>query len=222
MRRVLIIARDSETGAELRQALSGPGLSCSFTSLNNGLREAMADARPDVLLFATDGQQPEIPELIKKLKNTENLPVIALIPGKWLDRIAPDFDADDFIIAPGDARELTARVNRVLRRTVKSESSEPIKCNGLTIDLATCEVTVNGALIELTFKEYELLKLLACNKGRVYTREALLNKIWGYDYYGGDRTVDVHIRRLRSKIEDASHTYIETIRNIGYRFVKNT
>jgi DNA-binding response OmpR family regulator len=82
-------------------------------------------------------------------------------------------------------------------------------------------VTVNGALVELTFKEYELLKLLAANRGRVFTREALLDKLWGYDYFGGDRTVDVHIRRLRSKIEDAEHTYIETVRNIGYRFKKN-
>ena len=73
-------------------------------------------------------------------------------------------------------------------------------------------------MIELTFKEYELLKFLASHQGRVYTREALLNKVWGYDYYGGDRTVDVHIRRLRSKIEDAKHTFIETVRNIGYRF----
>jgi DNA-binding response OmpR family regulator len=221
MRRVLIISSDSNTGAELRKTLSGPGLSCSFTSLNNGLREAVADARPDVLLLVADGQPPEIPEIVRKLKKTENLPVMALIPGKWLDRIAPDFDADDFIVAPGDARELIARINRVLRKTVASESNEQIKCNGLTIDLATCEVNVNGALVELTFKEYELLKLLAGNKGRVYTREALLDKIWGYDYYGGDRTVDVHIRRLRSKIEDAGHTYIETVRNIGYRFAKS-
>ena len=70
----------------------------------------------------------------------------------------------------------------------------------------------------LTFREYELLKFLAGNRGRVFTREALLNKVWGYDYYGGDRTVDVHIRRLRSKTEDSNHAFIETVRNIGYRF----
>jgi two-component system alkaline phosphatase synthesis response regulator PhoP len=81
-------------------------------------------------------------------------------------------------------------------------------------------VTVEWRIVELTFKEYELLKLLASNKGRVYTREILLDKIWGYDYYGGDRTVDVHIRRLRSKIEDSNHNFIETVRNIGYRFKK--
>jgi DNA-binding response OmpR family regulator len=221
MRRVLIVARDSETGAELRKTLSGPSLSCSFTSLNNGIREAVTNVRPEVLLYQVDGQSPGMPELIRKLKNSQDLPVIALIPKELIEKSDFNIDADDFIVAPGDARELTARINRVIRRVARSESSEQIKYNGLTIDLATCEVTVNGALVELTFKEYELLKLLAGNKGRVYTREALLDKIWGYDYYGGDRTVDVHIRRLRSKIEDADHIYIETVRNIGYRLVKS-
>jgi DNA-binding response OmpR family regulator len=89
------------------------------------------------------------------------------------------------------------------------------------IDLARCEVTLEGRIVELTFKEYELLKLLAANSGRVYSREVLLDQVWGYDYYGGDRTVDVHVRRLRSKIEDSTHTFIETVRNIGYRFKKS-
>jgi len=85
-----------------------------------------------------------------------------------------------------------------------------------------CEVTVDGRLVTLTFKEYELLRFLASNRGRVFTRDVLLNEVWGYDYYGGDRTVDVHIRRLRSKIEDSTHIFIETVRNIGYRFRKQT
>ena len=90
------------------------------------------------------------------------------------------------------------------------------------IDLARCEVSVNDEPVLLTFKEYELLKFLASNKDRVFTRESLLNKVWGYDYYGGDRTVDVHIRRLRSKIEDSTHTFIETVRNVGYKFRDST
>ena len=98
------------------------------------------------------------------------------------------------------------------------DNEELIRCGDLVIDLAKCEVSLSGRLIPLTFKEYELLRFLASNRGRVFTREALLNKVWGYDYYGGDRTVDVHIRRLRSKIEDPTHTFIETVRNIGYKF----
>ena len=114
------------------------------------------------------------------------------------------------------------RINQLLRKARGMKDSELIKCDGLVIDLAKCEVTVDGRVVGLTFKEYELLRFLASNRGRVYTREALLDKIWGYDYYGGDRTVDVHIRRLRSKIEDSKHTFIETVRNIGYRFKKDS
>jgi two-component system alkaline phosphatase synthesis response regulator PhoP len=220
MMRLLVIARDSGTKEELRQTLYGPELSCTFTSFNNGVRETVASARPDVLLFEADGQQPEAPEIIRKLKNGGNMPVMALVPQAFLERPGFSTDADDFLVSPYDAKELALRINRVLRRAGKRESTEQIKCDGLTIDLSTCEVTIDGRLVELTFKEYELLKLLAASKGRVYTRAALLDRIWGYDYYGGDRTVDVHVRRLRSKIEDASHTYIETVRNIGYKFIK--
>ena len=88
----------------------------------------------------------------------------------------------------------------------------------LKIDQARCEVSVGEKLVSLTFKEYELLKFLVTNRGRVFTRESLLDKVWGFDYFGGDRTVDVHVRRLRSKIEDAEHSFIETVRGIGYRF----
>jgi two-component system alkaline phosphatase synthesis response regulator PhoP len=221
MMRLLVIARDSGTKEELRKTLYGPDLSCSFTSFNNGVREAVASARPDVLLYEADGQHAEMPEIIRKLKNGGALPVIALVPEAFLERAGFSADADDFLVSPYDVNELSIRIDRVLRKAGKEESGEQIKCDVLTIDLATCEVTIDGRLVELTFKEYELLKLLAGNKGRVYTREALLDKIWGYDYFGGDRTVDVHVRRLRSKIEDANRTYIETVRNIGYKFIKN-
>jgi two-component system alkaline phosphatase synthesis response regulator PhoP len=223
MTRVLIIARDKETKTAFGKSLAQHDIACSLIAYNNGIREAITREKPDILLLELGGQQlgPGTPELIGRIKKSENLPVIALIPGEWLDRTDLNPDFDDFITGPCDAKELTLRINRVLRKTANNESHEQIKCDGLTIDLATCEVTVNGKLVELTFKEYELLKLLASNKGRVYTRETLLDKIWGYDYYGGDRTVDVHVRRLRSKIEDASHTYIETVRNIGYRFIKD-
>ena len=93
-----------------------------------------------------------------------------------------------------------------------------MRCGALTIDLSNYRVTVDDDPLVLTFKEYELLRFLAANKDKVFTREALLNRVWGYDFYGGARTVDVHIRRLRSKIEDRTHTFIETVRNVGYRF----
>lgn len=224
MTHVLIITRDNETETMLRKGLAQHDLTCSFTSYSNGVREAVNNGKPDILLFEMDEHPPapEIWELTKTVKKTKNLPVIALVPGEMPDNIDCLQGADDFVARPCDSRELILRINRLLRRTENAESEELIKRNGLTIDLATCEVTVDGRIVELTFKEYEMLKLLAGNPGRVYTRESLLDKIWGYDYFGGDRTVDVHVRRLRSKIEDASHTYIETVRNIGYRFIKNS
>ena len=221
MRHALIVARDVEARAGLRQGLAARGLSCSCVPYNNGLAAAIVAADPDVLLFEVDAQAPEIPGPVRRIKQESGLPVIALVPETLLEKADLALDADDFAAFPYDARELVMRINRVVRRPPRHQDSEQIKCDGLTIDLATCEVIVNGALVELTFKEYELLKLLAANRGRVYTREALLDAIWGYDYFGGDRTVDVHIRRLRSKIEDADHTYIETVRNIGYKFIKN-
>ena len=96
-----------------------------------------------------------------------------------------------------------------------------IECGDLIIDLGKCEVSLSGRSVALTFREYELLRFLASNKRKVFTRETLLNKVWGYDYYGGDRTVDVHVRRLRGKIEGRGHSFIDTVRNIGYRFKDN-
>ena len=156
--------------------------------------------------------------LVPELKKEKQLPVIALVPGEALSSLDGDFNIDDFITSPYDAGELALRARLVLNRARNINGGGLIKCDGLVIDLASCEVTLEGEVIELTFKEYELLKFLASHRGRVFNREALLNQVWQYDYFGGDRTVDVHIRRLRSKIEDASHTFVETVRNIGYRF----
>jgi two-component system alkaline phosphatase synthesis response regulator PhoP len=217
---VLIVAREGETRSELRKGLGQYDLACSFTSSSNGVRDAVTSRQPDILLFEMDAPPGETGELIKNVKIKKNVPVIALIPEEMLESLDHHPEFDDFIASPYDARELILRINRLVRRTDDTESREQIKRGGLVIDLATCEVAVEGKIVELTFKEYELLKLLAGHPGRVYTREALLNKIWGYDYFGGDRTVDVHVRRLRSKIEDADHTFIETVRNIGYRFIK--
>ncbi|UCC61381.1 MAG: response regulator transcription factor [Dehalococcoidia bacterium] len=128
---------------------------------------------------------------------------------------------DDFVLKPWDATEVMLRVKRTLRRTSGIGRGESISCGDLVIDLDNCEVTVAGRVVTLTFKEYELLRFLAGNPGRVFTRDALLDEVWGHDYFGGDRTVDVHIRRLRSKIEDSTHTFIDTVRNIGYKFKKD-
>jgi DNA-binding response OmpR family regulator len=126
--------------------------------------------------------------------------------------------ADEFLLWPARGIEVLLRVRAILRRRANVDSENVLRCGSLLIDLANYKVMLEGRPIELTFKEYELLRFLASNRDKVFTREALLNRVWGYDYFGGARTVDVHIRRLRSKIEDRGHAFIETIRNVGYRF----
>ena len=103
----------------------------------------------------------------------------------------------------------------------QTEPAELVTHGELVIDTARCEVTMAGRPVVLTFREYELINFLADNAGRVFSRDALLDRVWGSDYLGGDRTVDVHIRRLRSKLEGSGQTFIETVRNLGYRFHRN-
>ncbi len=148
-----------------------------------------------------------------------SLPVIALVPRRRLSALDPTLPLADFIVSPPDPDELVIRAMRALDSDGgAADDSHIIRAGELQVDTSSYEVTVSGKRVGLRFKEYELLKLLAENPGRVFPRDALLNRIWGYEYFGGTRTVDVHIRRLRSKIDDAEHNFIETIWNVGYRF----
>lgn len=176
----------------------------------------------DIMLPGIDGL-----EICKKLRNnnkTKNAPIIMLTAkGEEFDRVLGlELGADDYITKPFSVRELIARVKALFRRTYSTSNVEDsiIKCGEITIDCNRHEVTKEGVKIELPLKEYELLKLLALNPGIVMSRELLLEKIWGFDYFGETRTVDVHIRYLRQKIEDddSNPTYIETVRGIGYKF----
>ena len=218
---LLIIAGENEAVKKLRSGLTQRGFACSLASDRGELVRQVAEQAHDLVLVEMDGHSPDSRrELAQRLKEKRHLPVIALVNKESLDSLDGDLSVDDFIIMPCEVTELALRVERLQYRESNRDSSELVKCGDLVIDFSRCEVSIEGRLVALTFREYELLKFLVGNKGKVFTREALLNKVWGYDYYGGDRTVDVHIRRLRSKIEDSTHTFIETVRNIGYRFVK--
>lgn len=149
----------------------------------------------------------------------QGVAIIALVGDEQLDRITPDLAIDDFVVLPATAAELARRIERALWRKHGIDSENFVRCGDLTLDLSNYRVTVSDNALVLTFKEYELLRFLAMNAGRVFTREQLLNRVWGYDYFGGARTVDVHIRRIRSKIEINGHAFIETVRNVGYRLV---
>ena len=144
-------------------------------------------------------------------------PVVAVTEEENVDLF--DFNSGFIELCFGypTAGELRSRVKSVRARS--TIQSEPLIVHGdLTIDVNSFEVSLEGRNIELTYKEYELLKLFASNPGRVFRREDILNRIWGDDYFGGTRTVDVHVRRLRSKLDDVSHNVIETMWRVGYRF----
>jgi len=171
--------------------------------------------RPDinVILISED----HLPSFARAIKQEKAIPIIGIFSSGRSTNAVVDRSIDDFIITPYKISELVTRIKRLVQNN-NTPSSELLTVGDLVIDLAKFEVSVGGKHVLLTYKEFELLKFLVTNQGRVFTRETLLNKVWGFDYFGGDRTVDVHIRRLRSKIEDANHSYIETVRSIGYRF----
>ena len=125
---------------------------------------------------------------------------------------------DDFSLLPVQKFELAARVKRLVGNSGEEIDHSIIRLNDLYVDLAKYDVYVGSRKVTLTYKEFQLLVALAASPGHVFSREDLLSRVWGYDYLGGTRTVDVHIRRLRSKIEDASHVFVETVWNVGYRF----
>jgi DNA-binding response OmpR family regulator len=198
--------------SELRQA----GYACYAAGPGEDVNRISADLALVEAAELTDKSGVE--ELCRRITLERHIPVI-LLSGRTITRyLTPEFPCNDFILEPYDRQELVLRIKRLL--SSGENTAEQIKCGDLTIDPERAEVYLSGKPVELTFREYELLRYLLGHQGRVFSREALLNAVWGYDYFGGDRTVDVHIRRLRSKIEDSEHSFIDTVRNMGYRFKK--
>ncbi|MDR5658834.1 response regulator transcription factor [Serpentinicella sp. ANB-PHB4] len=174
----------------------------------------------DLMLPGIDGI--EVCKQIRSKPNLKTLPIIMLTAkGEETDRILGlEFGADDYMSKPFSVRELIARMKAVLRRSGSQQQqlTGPLQVGDLILDVESHELRLNGEVIKLTIKEHELLKTLLENRGKVLSRNFLLDKIWGYAYYGDTRTVDVHIRQLRKKIkEDENRPYIETIRGAGYK-----
>ena len=217
---VFIIARESQQAKKLMVELAQRGFDCLIVSPNNGAIEQIVGQSRGVMLLDSDEVTigSEAWEQAQRIRQERQIPLIVLVSTDKLNGLDSKTSVDDFVVKPWEANEVTARIKRILGQKESIDSEDIIKCGDLVIDLDKCEVSLSSKTILLTFKEYQLLKFLASNRGKVFTRESLLSKVWGWDYYGGDRTVDVHIRRLRSKIEDPTHTFIETVRNIGYRF----
>jgi DNA-binding response OmpR family regulator len=174
---------------------------------------------PDVDAVLLDlTAEPSPAAAINALERPQRAAALAIVLRQQADTLDPSLPIDDFVLHSAPPEEGVARVRRAIWRKSGAEGGQVLHRGDLTIDQASYKVFVSGHPVELTFKEYELLRFLAITPGTVCTRERLLSQVWGYDFYGGARTVDVHIRRLRSKIEDAGHTFIETVRNVGYRF----
>jgi len=167
-------------------------------------------------------------DVCRKLKNnkeTSSIPIIMLTAkSSEMDKVTGlEIGADDYITKPFSVREVLARVKAVLRRSKVDTKKNPdkiIKIDKIIIDLESYEVIKDNQVVDLTHKEFLLLKILAENRGKVLSRNVLLDMVWGYNYFGGTRTIDVHIRKLRKKIEDddKNHSYIETVRGVGYKF----
>ena len=151
--------------------------------------------------------------------NNSSPPIIAIINQNEINKISLNLIPDNFIILPCSNQEIILRAIKLVNNHKKTKDNSIINIGSLQINISNFEVLLNKTPITLRFKEYELLVLMASSPGKVFSRNMLLKKIWGYDYVGGSRTVDVHIRRLRSKLEKED-TYIETVRPLGYRFKK--
>jgi DNA-binding response OmpR family regulator len=156
--------------------------------------------------------------LCKILRTTGlNVPLMLVLTEGGLTAVSPDWGVDDVVLETAGPAEVDARIRLVIGRSVEDKSSTKIQASGVVIDEASYSAKVHGRPLDLTFKEFELLRFFATHPSRVFTREQLLSEVWGYDYFGGTRTVDVHVRRLRAKLGDLE-SLIGTVRNVGYRF----
>ena len=175
------------------------------------------DFAPDIVVLEL-AEDPEVRRILEAVQTGDGPTVIALVDPGRLTAFDPSLGVDDFLLVSATPAELSVRIRQALWRRTGVDAQNALRCGDLEMDLSSYTVHIGGQPAELTYKEYELLRFLATNPGRVFNRATLLNRVWGYEFYGGARTVDVHIRRLRSKIEDRHHTFIETVRNVGYRF----
>jgi DNA-binding response OmpR family regulator len=177
---------------------------------------------PDILLLDGTGDVGAAEETTRKLSLAWEIglpPILVVVDEEAVAHFRFQSGADDFILNSASSAEIAARIDMLARRAGKGDETTVLKLGDLTINPDNYQVYVRGEPLDLTYKEFELLKFLAQRPGRVCDRDLLLQEVWGYDYFGGTRTVDVHIRRLRAKLGPEHETLIETIRNVGYRLV---
>ncbi len=226
MSRILVVDDEKTIVKGLKFSLEKEGFDvCVAYSGEEALKEA-AVSKPDLIIL--DLMLPEVDgfEVCRRLRKNSDVPIIMLTArGEDIDKILGlELGADDYVTKPFNPRELVARVKAILRRSqapaLDPASMQVIRLQNLQIDLFQHKVRVHDKEVDLTSKEFALLSLLASNPGRVFSREQLLEHVWGYEYYGDARTVDVHIRHLREKIETdpGSPQLILTVWGTGYKF----
>ncbi|MEE1024398.1 MAG: response regulator transcription factor [Acutalibacteraceae bacterium] len=172
----------------------------------------------DVMMPKLDGWQ-----VCREIRKVSQTPIIMITAkGETFDKVLGlELGADDYVVKPFDAKEIVARVKAVLRRTGAADGDgiKKVEFDKLSINLTNYEMIVDGKKIDTPPKELELIYFLASNPNKVYTRDALLDEVWGFDYYGASRTVDVHVKRLREKLEGVSDKWsLETVWSVGYKF----
>jgi DNA-binding response OmpR family regulator len=222
---ILLLTATRESAAEILPSLSlldhtvriGPASGESFLGATFDAPQAV---RPDAVLVDGRRDLVRVKELLRQITGT-GTPVLAVISeGAWA-AVSPDWGADDVILNTAGPGEVEARIRIAVGRATAQPGpvAEEVRSGELVIDEATYSARIRGAALDLTFKEFELLKFLAQHPRRVFSRSQLLQEVWGYDYFGGTRTVDVHVRRLRAKLGPENEALIGTVRNVGYKFV---
>ena len=220
--KILIVDDDVNICELLRLYLEKEGFSTEV--VNNGLDavNTFAEVNPDLVLLdimlpGLDGWQ-----ICREIRKTSQTPIIMLTAkGEIFDKVLGlELGADDYIVKPFDPKELIARIKAVLRRFESTENYEKeIVFPNLKINLTTYELVLGGKVIDIPPKELELLYFLASHPNRVFTRDQLLDEVWGYDYFGDSRTVDVHVKRLREKLEGYDGIWqLKTVWRVGYKF----
>ncbi len=221
--KIMIVDDDANISELIRLYLDKEGFAtvCAPNgkiALEKFKNEAPALIILDIMMPEMDGWQ-----VCREIRKTSDVPIIMLTAkGETFDKVLGlELGADDYMVKPFDTKELVARVKAVLRRfeAKDSKATQEISFQNLSVNLSNYELKLNGKIIEIPPKELELLYYLASNPNRVFTREQLLEEVWGFDYFGDSRTVDVHIKRLREKLEGVEGNWqLKTVWGVGYKF----
>jgi len=173
----------------------------------------------DLVLIDATRDLSKAQALCRTLRAADGCAILVVMPEAGLAGLQPDWGASDFVLPGAGPAEVEARVRLLARRLEAAEPDDAIRVGELVVDPVSYQVRLRGRPLDLTYKEFELLRFLAARPGRVSTRSQLLQEVWGYDFFGGTRTVDVHVRRLRAKLGPEHESMIATVRGVGYKLV---